>query len=56
MEPERWREIESLCYSALQEERSARAAFLERACRGDEALRRAVECGVQRHGHPDHWN
>ena len=43
MEPERWQEIERLCYSALNEEKSARAAFLERACNGDEALRRAVE-------------
>jgi hypothetical protein len=43
MEPERWQKIERLCYSALNEEKSARAAFLERACNGDEALHRAVE-------------
>ena len=43
MEPERWQEIERLFYSALNEEKSMRAAFLERACDGDEALRRAVE-------------
>ena len=40
MEPERWQEIESLCYSALNEEKSARADFLARACGADEALRR----------------
>jgi non-specific serine/threonine protein kinase/serine/threonine-protein kinase len=43
MEPERWQEIERLYDSALNEEKGARAAFLERACKGDEALRRAVE-------------
>ncbi|SRR5579862_384735 len=43
MEPERWQEIERLYYSTLNEEKSARASFLERACRGDEALRRTVE-------------
>jgi len=41
MEPERWQKIERLCYSALNEEESARAAFLGQACGGDEALRRA---------------
>lgn len=43
MESERWQKIESLCYSALKEEKSRRAAFLEQACGGDEALRRAVD-------------
>ncbi|HLY61969.1 MAG TPA: tetratricopeptide repeat protein [Terriglobia bacterium] len=43
MEPERWQKIEGLCYAALKEEKSRRAAFLELACGGDEALSRAVE-------------
>ncbi len=43
MEPERWQKIESLCYAALKEKESARAAFLQRACGGDESLCRAVE-------------
>jgi eukaryotic-like serine/threonine-protein kinase len=43
MEPERWQTIERLYYSALNEEKSARAAFLDQACGGDEGLRRAVE-------------
>ena len=53
MEPERWQEIERLCYSALNEEKSARAAFLERACGGDEALRRAVELLLAQHEKDD---
>ena len=53
MEPERWQEIERICYSALNEERSARAAFLERACGGDEALRRAVELLLAQHEKDD---
>jgi hypothetical protein len=43
MEPERWQEIERLCYSALNEEKGKRTTFLERACGGDTALRRGVE-------------
>ena len=53
MEPERWQEIERLCYSALNEEKSARAAFLERACGRDEALRRAVELLLAQHEKDD---
>ena len=53
MEPERWQEIERLCYSALNEEKSARAAFLERACGGDEALRRVVELLLAQHEKDD---
>jgi len=43
MEPERWRKIEELYHAALAVEGSARAAFLERACGGDDDLRREVE-------------
>jgi non-specific serine/threonine protein kinase/serine/threonine-protein kinase len=53
MEPERWQEIERLCYSALHEEKTARAAFLQRACGGDEALRRAVELLLAQHEKDD---
>ncbi len=53
MEPERWQKIESLCYSALQQEKSRRAAFLERACGGDVALRRAVESLLAQHEKDD---
>ena len=53
MEPERWQKIERLCYSALNEEKSARAAFLEQACGRDEALRRAVELLLAQHEKDD---
>src|SRR5260370_16431389 len=53
MEPERWQEIERLCYSALNKEKSARAAFLEQGCGGDEALRRAVELLLAQHEKDD---
>jgi serine/threonine protein kinase len=43
MDPDRWRQIARLYQEALEEEKTRRAAFLERACGGDEALRRAVE-------------
>src|SRR5258708_17224967 len=55
MEPERWQEIERLCYSALNEEKSARAAFLEQACGGGEALRRAVELLLAQHEKDDEF-
>jgi len=43
MEPERWRQIEALCESALDRDADERAAFLQEACGGDEELRREVE-------------
>ena len=43
MEPKRWQKIEELYHAALEREESERAAFLEEACGGDEALRREVE-------------
>src|SRR5216684_1023813 len=55
MEPERWKKIERLCYSALDEEKSARAAFLEQACGEDEALRRAVELLLAQHEKDDNF-
>src|SRR6267154_1171991 len=55
MEPERWKKIEHLCYSALDEEKSARGAFLEQACGEDEALRRAVELLLAQHEKDDNF-
>ncbi len=43
MTPERWREIERLYHAALERDAAERAAFLNEACGGDEALRREVE-------------
>jgi tetratricopeptide (TPR) repeat protein/predicted Ser/Thr protein kinase len=43
MKPERWQQIERLYHTALEWEPGARAAFLDGACAGDEALRREIE-------------
>ncbi|MEJ2008692.1 MAG: hypothetical protein P8Z30_11160, partial [Acidobacteriota bacterium] len=43
MEPERWSKIERLYQEALERDKSLRPAFLEKACAGDDALRREVE-------------
>ena len=43
MTPERWREVERLYHSALEQEDDRRAAFLADACRGDSALLHEVE-------------
>jgi hypothetical protein len=40
---DRWQQIEKLYHSALELDESRRAAFLDQACSGDEALRREVE-------------
>jgi serine/threonine protein kinase/Tol biopolymer transport system component len=53
MDPERWQQIDQLFHSALKCEPAARAAFLERACTGDEALRREVESLIVSHEQPD---
>src|SRR5258705_6707982 len=53
MDPERWQQIDQLFHSALKCEPAARAAFLERACTGDEALRREVESLIGSHEQPD---
>ncbi len=43
MGPERWQQIAGLYQAAQDKEKNSRAAFLDVACAGDEALRRAVE-------------
>src|SRR5499426_2608238 len=43
MESERWRQIESLYYTALERDATEREAFLIEACAGDDELRREVE-------------
>jgi hypothetical protein len=43
MEAERWQKIERLYHLALEQEKSQRPAFLERACNEDESLRSEVE-------------
>ena len=49
MEPGRWRQIEQLFHSALEVEEVRRAAFLEQACAGDEALCHEVESLLAHH-------
>ena len=49
MEPGRWRQIEQIFQSALEVEESRRAAFLEQACAGDEALCHEVESLLAHH-------
>src|SRR5262245_27624556 len=43
MESERWRQIESLYYAALERDATERAAFLTEACADDEELLRELE-------------
>ncbi len=43
MTPERWEQIGQLYHDALELEASKRAAFLNRACAGDNDLRREIE-------------
>ena len=40
---ERWRKIERLYHSALEQEQSQRADFIKQACAGDESLQHEVE-------------
>ena len=43
MHPDRWKHVEALYHDAADRKASDRSAFLDDACRGDEALRREVE-------------
>ncbi len=42
MEPERWKQVESIYHAAVEREPESREAFLDEACAGDEELRREV--------------
>lgn len=43
MAQERWQQVEQLYHAALEHAQSARGAFLQSACEGDEALRQEVQ-------------
>src|SRR4029450_2591359 len=43
MKPERWKQVDELLEAALDRPPTERASFLDRACAGDEALRRELE-------------
>src|SRR2546426_12529824 len=47
MEPERWKRVDHLLQSVLQQPPDRRETFLREACGGDEALRREVESLLQ---------
>ena len=49
MTPERWRRVDELFHSVLECEAAERAAFLRKACAGDEALHREVESLLAAH-------
>ncbi len=49
MTPERWQQIERLYHDALELALGQRAAFLDQACAGDDALRREVESLLASH-------
>ena len=50
MNSERWREVEQLYRSALEQEPARRDSFLAEACKGDADLRRDVESLLAQHG------
>jgi len=49
MEPERWRKIDELFHAALECDERLRAAFLAKACSGDDDLRHGIELLLARH-------
>src|SRR5437773_506787 len=53
MTPDRWKKIEEVYHSARERKESQRAAFLEEACTGDDALRREVESLLACEGEPE---
>ena len=55
VEPERWRQVEDLCYRALDLDESRRAEFLEHSCEGDETLRREVESLLAHENEAEHF-
>ncbi|MBS1790123.1 MAG: serine/threonine-protein kinase [Acidobacteria bacterium] len=49
MTPERWQQIEQLCYEALELDSEQRQAYLNQVCAADETLRREVESMLVAH-------
>jgi tetratricopeptide (TPR) repeat protein/predicted Ser/Thr protein kinase len=43
MESDRWKRIQQICHSALEEEKGRRAAFIQQACGSDQLLKEEVE-------------
>jgi serine/threonine protein kinase len=55
MTPERWREVERIYEGALACEPSGRAAYIAKACSGDEALRHEVESLLAHSASAEHF-
>jgi eukaryotic-like serine/threonine-protein kinase len=55
MKPELWEQIAQLHGAALEIEKGSRAAFLTKACAGDEALRREVESLLALEGNAENF-
>jgi eukaryotic-like serine/threonine-protein kinase len=53
MTPERWGQIEKVFHSALERAPGERAAYLDEACAGDEALRNDLETLLDAHERPE---
>jgi eukaryotic-like serine/threonine-protein kinase len=49
MKPERWQQLDQLFHSALERAPAERSTFLDKACAGDEALRKEVEALLAAH-------
>ena len=49
MNPEHWQEVKQLFHAALERAPESRAAFLDKACSGDESIRREVESLIKAH-------
>jgi eukaryotic-like serine/threonine-protein kinase len=49
MKPEHWQQLDKLFHSALEREPKERSAFLDKACAGDESLRKQVEALLAAH-------
>jgi eukaryotic-like serine/threonine-protein kinase len=54
MTADRWQQVQKLFLVAVEQRRSARLAFLEQACAGDNALRQEVESLIEMHESTDH--
>src|SRR5215510_1032522 len=55
MKPERWQHIDHLYHAALERDEKERAAFLDTACAGDDALRGEVESLLRCDARAEHF-
>ena len=53
MKPERWKQVDELLEAALECPSTERASFLDRACAGDDELRRELESLIISDGHSE---